>query len=78
MHARKMLSVRVKAVCITLMKLSPGVNFNNILRKLFTHVDPKSAKYSQVGSLFASLGSTRAKASHKHVDEIDPRSQSYF
>jgi len=40
-------SVSVKAVRRTLMKLSPGVNFINILRAAFTLVDPKCIiKYS--------------------------------
>ena len=52
---------------------SPDLNFTNILRAAFTHIDPK--KDSQLKQLFAFLGSAGVKAAQKHVDEIDPRSQ---
>jgi len=34
----------VKGARKTLVKLTPGVNFTNILRKAFMRKDPKSAK----------------------------------
>ncbi len=37
-------TTRVKAVLRTLMKLSPGVDFINVIRTAFTLVDPKSVK----------------------------------
>ena len=37
----------------------------------------KNKKDSQLMQLFALLGSARVKAAPKHVDEIDPRRQSY-
>jgi len=46
-----------------LMKLTPGVNFTNILMAAFMRADPKDAKKT-VGltALFALLGSTHIKA----------------
>jgi len=49
----------------TLVEDPAGVNFINILRAAFTHVDPESAKKL--------LGSTHVKAARKHVGEIEPR-----
>jgi len=37
-------SACVKTVYRTLMKLSPGVNFINVLQAAFTHADPESEK----------------------------------
>jgi hypothetical protein len=37
-------SAHAKAARRTLMKLTPGVNFTNIIRTAFAHVDPKSVK----------------------------------
>ena len=59
-----------------IIKITPGVNFTNILLTAFTRTDPKSAKKdSQVKQLFVALGSACVKAVCKHVDEIDPLSQ---
>ena len=38
---------------------------------------PKAQKDSQLKQLFVLLGSASVKAASKHVDEIDPRSQSF-
>ncbi len=46
----------VKAVRRTLMKLSPGVNFINILYTAFTLVDPKSAKKINNLTVFYAFG----------------------
>jgi len=46
-----------------LVKLTPGVNFINILLKAFKHVDPKSAANTVKPSVFFALsGSERIKA----------------
>jgi len=37
-------SIGAKATCKMLVKLTPGVNFTNVLNKAFMHGDPKSAK----------------------------------
>jgi len=44
-----------KARVKTLMKLTPGVNFTNILSKAFTHADPKSTKYTAKSTVFFAL-----------------------
>jgi len=56
----------VKAVRRTMMKLTPGVNFINILRA-FAPVDPKSVKR------YWQLRSMGIKAVRKYVGEIEPR-----
>jgi len=50
-----------------LVKLTPGVNFTNILHKAFTRADPKSAKKTEEGLnvFFVLLGSTHIKAACK-------------
>jgi len=42
----------VKAEGEMLMKLTPGVNFTNVLHKAFTLVDPKSVKNAVKSSVF--------------------------
>ena len=55
-----------------LVKLTPGVNFPNILGSAFMLADLKNTKKTfKLSSFFALLGSLRVKAMHKHVDEID-------
>jgi len=55
---------------------SACVNFANILRTAFTHVDPKSVKrYWQVDLVLTFWGAMGAKTSRKYVDEIDPLCQ---
>jgi len=49
-------SVRVRAVHRTLMKLSPSVNFINILLPAFTLVDHKSVKKWQLNCYFYVFG----------------------
>jgi len=56
-------SARLKALRKMLVKLTPGVDFTNILRKAFTGTDPESAKkLTTLLSLFALLGSSCIKA----------------
>jgi len=51
----------------------PGVDFTNILRKAYTHADPKSTKNTLKQSvLFALLGSARVKAWHKMLVKSAP------
>ncbi len=52
-----------KHPCKTLMKLTPVVNFVNVLRTAFVLVDPKSVKIQLSHQcLFTLLGSTSLKA----------------
>jgi len=48
-------SARAKAACKTLMKLSPGVNFTNVLWASFTEEDPESAKKTVKLSVLLSI-----------------------
>jgi hypothetical protein len=57
-------STSVKAVRRTLMKLSPGVNFINILRAAFAPVDPESIKRLS--------GSMSVKAVHRTLMKLSP------
>jgi hypothetical protein len=55
------------------MKLTPGVDFTNVLGAAFTKEDPINAKrHWWLDCLFALLGSSQLQAAHKHVGEIDP------
>ncbi len=55
------------------MKLTPGVNFINILHTAFAPIEPKSVKrYWQLAWILKLLGATGVKAAHKYVGEIDP------
>jgi hypothetical protein len=59
--------LHIKAERRTLMKLSPGVNFTNILRAAFTQEDSKSAKDIDVLTVFfAILRSASVKVVRKH------------
>ncbi len=56
-----------------LAKLSPGINFINILREAFTHKDPKSTtKTDNLTVFFVYFGSVRIKSFTKTVGKIDP------
>jgi hypothetical protein len=51
-----------------LMKLTPGVNFTNILHAAFTCADPKGAKETDgLNVFFAVLGSEYIKAGLKRL-----------
>ncbi len=72
-HVRRKRHLWEKFVRKMLMKLTPGVNYINVLRAAFACTDPKRAKrhwwldchYAVI------LGSAFVKAAHKHVGEID-------
>ena len=56
------------------MKLTPGLNFINILRTAFTLVDPKSVKNTLKSSVsFYAFGIYVRKSCTFNVDEIDTR-----
>jgi len=58
-----------------LVKLTPGVDFTNILCTAFTCADPKSAKKDcQLDCLFALLGSGSIKAARKMLYKLTPGS----
>ncbi len=66
-------STRVKAVCRTLMKLTAGLNFINVLSTAFTSVDPKSVKrYWWLDWVLMILGSTRVKAVRRTLMKSTP------
>ncbi len=66
-------STSIKAVCRTLMKLSLGVNFTNVLRAAFTLVDPKSVKkIDQLTVFFTLLGSACVKAVRRMLVKLSP------
>ena len=51
----------VKAALRTLMKLTPGLNFINVLRTAFSHVEPKSVKKTVKLSVFLRFRNLRAQ-----------------
>jgi len=57
------------------MKLTPGVNFTNILCAAFTREDPKSTKKTAGLTVFFSLlfGFGYLKALHKMLVKLTPR-----
>jgi hypothetical protein len=57
------ISTRIKALHKTLMKLTPGVNFINVLQAALTHADPESAKKKtdNLTVFFSLSGSVQAK-----------------
>jgi len=67
-------SASIKAVHRTLMKLSPGLNFDNIVQAAFKCIGHKSPKrYWWLGCLFFThLGSCRVKAAHKMLMKLTP------
>jgi hypothetical protein len=63
-----------KCVHKMLMKLTPGVNFINILHKAFTCTDPNSTKNTLKPLVFCAFGICLHKYLYKlNVGEIDPR-----
>jgi hypothetical protein len=66
-------STSAKAVCKTLVKLTPGVNCINVLRTAFVLVDPKSVKNTVKSSVsFMLLGTTSIKAVHRTLMKLSP------
>ncbi len=64
--------ISTKGKCKIFVKLTPGVDFINILFKTFTCTYPKSAKrYWPLDWIFTLLGSSCVKAGRKDVGEID-------
>jgi len=56
-----------------LVKLTPGLNFINILPKAFTREDPKCIKMTvRLSICFIFLGSMSVKASHKTLMKLTP------
>ena len=66
--------VRNLVSSLSSLKLSPGVNFtNNILRAVFTHADPKSAKKTvKLSRCFVLLGSSHVKAARRMLVKLTP------
>ena len=63
-----------KTVCRMLMKLSPGVNFINILHEAFTFIGQKAQKDTKdMTVFFYSFWIFALKNCSWNVDEIDPR-----
>ncbi len=66
-------SARVKAVRRTLMKLTPGDDFINIIYTAFTPINPKSIKrYWQLDWILMLLGSTISKAARRMLMKLTP------
>jgi len=56
-----------------LMKLTPGVNFINVLLAAFTRADPESVKFQLSHQYhFMLLGSARVKALRKTLMKLTP------
>ncbi len=56
-----------------LVKLSPGVNFINVLQAAFAHADPKSVKETiKLSVFFALLGSASVKATRRTLIKLTP------
>ncbi len=61
-----------KAAFKMLKKVTPGLNFINVLRTAFLRGTQKRKKYSQVFSLFTLSGSTSIKAACKMLKKLTP------
>jgi len=60
------------SVKFTLLKLRPGLNFINVLRTAFTHVDPECAKKTVKSAVsFGAFGTYERKSCTSNVGEID-------
>jgi len=56
-----------------LVKLTPGLDFINVLRTVFTPVAPQSVRtQSSCQYLFMPLGSTRVTAAHRTLMKLTP------
>jgi len=59
-----------------LIKLTPGINYINILPAAFMHENPEIAnKTVKLSIFFALLGSVRAKAAHGMLMKLTPEEQ---
>jgi len=71
-------NIGAKAVCEMLKKLTPGVNFIEILWAALTRQDPKSTKKTDdLTVLFVLSGSAHVKAAHKTLMKFTPVSISH-
>jgi len=62
-----------------LMKLTPGLNFINLLRTAFAHADPKSVKDTyDLTVFFMLLGSMIVKAVRKMLMKLTPEGVHYI
>ena len=65
--------IGAKAACKMLVKLTPGVNFTNVLQAAFTSADPKSTKKTvKLSSFIALLGFAHVKAAHRMLVKLTP------
>ncbi len=64
-------STCANAACIMLVKLTPGLNFTNVLSTAFTLADPESVKrYLDFVVLFTLLGPTSIKVIRKTLVKL--------
>jgi len=69
----------VKASRKMLVKLTPGVNFINVLRAALIHADPKSVKFMlSLQYPFLLLGSASVKAAQKTLMKLTPDGKILF
>jgi hypothetical protein len=55
------------------MKLTPGVNYTNVLCAAFTLLDPESVKkIDKLSVFFTLLGSSHVKAAHRMLTKLSP------
>jgi len=66
-------SMSVKAAHKTLVKLTPGVDFTNILCSAFMHANTKSTKIWIFDCIFPLLGSALVKALRKVLAKLTPQ-----
>ena len=70
--------MRVKSAHKMWVKLTPGVNFINILRSTSAHMDPKRAAQTVNSSQFvALLGSACVKAARNMLMKLSPSSKKH-
>jgi len=67
----------IKVACRTLMKLTSGLNFINVLHTAFTNGDPKNIKKTVKLSIFLTLlGSASVKAARRMLMKLTPEEDS--
>ncbi len=63
----------VKGASRMLMKLTPGLNFINVLRATFTRIDSKSAKETVKSSVsFCAFGIFAKKSAREMLEKLIP------
>ncbi len=70
-------SISLGTVGTYVIKLTPGIDFTNILLKAFTHEDPKSAKILTTWMYFCTFGICACKSISKNVGEVEPCTHSH-